>query len=71
MPEHRIRHLIKSNFARTAADHIKRGDLKAYSTDGKYIYKNLTNEEHLSLMETDSDTPIIMQELGLKAEIDE
>lgn len=70
MPKHRIRHKINCRFSRTAAAHIKRGDLTDYTTDDEYIYKTISNEAYVKAITEGDNEPFQMKELGLIAEYD-
>lgn len=66
--KHQLRLLITDNYTRNAAKHISKGDLKNYSTDNIYIYKEITDEEYKEAIRTGKNEPFMMDELGKEAE---
>ena len=65
----RIKSLIDDEFKRNTAEHIRSSDLPdTYSTDGKYIYKLITNKEYIAMLE--SPDGVHMVELGISATLD-
>ncbi len=70
MQKHRIRYLVNDAYSRIAKKHIEWGDLKRYTADDTYIYKELTHEEYTWAINNGLNEPFIMEELGLEAEYD-
>ena len=63
----RIRAKIHNDFTRSAEKHIKKGDLKLYSTDGIYIYRKISQREYV---DHEINSEWMMEELGIEAEYD-
>jgi hypothetical protein len=70
MANHRIRALIHDKYTRTCARHIKKGDLSNYTTDDKYIYKDITPEEYTNHIINADSGKFKTDELGISWEID-
>ena len=70
MATHRIRAQIVDNFTRTAAAHVRKGDLTGYSADENFIYQLITDEDYARRIAREENEPFMMKEIGVEATYD-